>query len=527
LNLARADGQQYLSRVQTTLPAGLLGRIAAVTPCPETQANLGTCPPSSQIGTAAVGAGAGPGPLELPGSVYLTGPYGGAPYGLSIAVPAESVGPFDYGTVVARAKIEVDPHSARVTVSSDPLPTIVGGAPLRLKTLTIAAGEQFMINPTSCRGSTSETLLTSTLGATQSISTPFQASGCASLPFTPTLSASTSAQASKQSGASLEVQLSYPAARQANVASVSTTLPAQLPVRLTTLQQACPEAIFASNPGACPTGSQVGQASVLTPILPAPLGGPAYLVSNGGAAFPDLDVILSGDGLRLMLHGQTNIKAGVITTTFPALPDVPLSRFSLNLPQGPYSALGTIGPLCGETLIMPTTITAQNGKQITQQTRIAVTGCPAAAGAGSLLSGLRIAPARFSAAAGGTSISSVPPARGRHRGRRAKVSGATVSYNDALAATTTFVVLRPARGETRGKRCVARTRRRHRGRTCSLAVAVGSFSHRDVVGANRFHFSGRVGRRKLPPGSYTLQASAISAGAQHSATISVRFSIKR
>ena len=138
-NLSRADGQQYLSQVSTTLPAGLLGDIPSVTLCGEPQAAAGTCTAASQIGVATVTAGAGSEPYPLSGPVYLTGPYDNAPYGLSIPVSVVA-GPFNLGTVTTRATITVDPHTARVTVatpSPGALPTIVGGVPVRLKTIKV------------------------------------------------------------------------------------------------------------------------------------------------------------------------------------------------------------------------------------------------------------------------------------------------------------------------------------------------------------------------------------------------------
>jgi hypothetical protein len=373
-NLARSDGQQYLSRVSTALPLGLVGAIPAVTQCGEPQAAQGTCSAASQIGTATVTVGAGAEPYPLSGPVYLTGPYGGGPFGLSIPVPA-AAGPFNFGTIVTRAAITINPYTGRVSATSGPLTQIVEGVPVRLKSVSVTVNRSnFLYNPTNCGSLSTDSTLTSTFGAMSGASSPFQVGNCGALHFTPSFSVSSDSQTGKLNGASLQVNVSQPA-HQANIRSVATSLPIQLPSRLSTLQQACPEATYAANPYSCPAGSNVGAATVTTPVLPGHLSGPAYLVSHGNAAFPDLDLLLEGDGVRVILVGNTDIKRGITTSTFAALPDVPESSFSLTLPTGPHSALTSFGSLCSQPLVMPTTITAQNGAQFKQETVITVAGC--------------------------------------------------------------------------------------------------------------------------------------------------------
>jgi hypothetical protein len=376
--LERPDGQQYLSQVKTVLPPGLVGAIPAVTPCGEPQANLGTCTSASQIGTARVLAGSGPTPFSFSGPVYLTGPYNGAPYGLSIAVPAVA-GPFNLGTVVTRATINVDQTTAQVSVASV-LPRIFKGIPLRLRRISVAIEKQsFLFNPTNCSMFATQSTVTgfvpgSTTSSTASLTSPFQVANCGALGFKPTFKATTGARTSKANGASLETTLNT-IPGQANVKSVLVQLPKQLPSRLTTLQKACLQATFEANPYRCPSGSYVGGVRANTPALPDKMKGPAVLVSHGGAAFPDLDLVLEADGVRVILVGNTDIKKGITKTNFASTPDVPVSSITVNLPVGPHSALGSISDLCAVPLVMPTTVTGQNGKALKLNTKINVAGC--------------------------------------------------------------------------------------------------------------------------------------------------------
>jgi hypothetical protein len=176
-----------------------------------------------------------------------------------------------------------------------------------------------------------------------------------------------------------------PQGAEANITKVKVDLPRQLPSRLTTLQKVCLAATFEANPAGCPSGSIVGHATVRTPLLPVPLTGPAYFVSHGGAAFPDLTIVLQGYGVTVDLVGSTFInKKGITSTTFKTVPDVPFNTFELTLPKGRFSALGANlpkkakGSFCGQNLKMPTEFKAQNGLEIHQQTPITITGCPKA-----------------------------------------------------------------------------------------------------------------------------------------------------
>jgi len=376
-SLTRANGQQYLSSIATTLPAGLVGDIPSVPLCGEAQANAGTCAATSEIGTVTVAAGAGSEPYSFTGHAYLTGPYNGAPYGLSIVVPAVA-GPYDLGEVITRATLSVGVYNGRVTVAAT-LPSVFKGVPLRLQSVNLAVNRpNFLFNPTSCSALATETVLGSTAGAGQSLSSPFQVGDCDALPFKPSVTASSGAKTSKLGGASLDVKVSQ-GAHQANIRELQVQLPKQLVARFSTIQKSCPVATFEAGPppGKCTESSMVGTATVTTPVLPGQLTGKAYFVSHAAESFPDLELVLHDGAVTIVLVGHTHIaKSSITTSTFESLPDVPISSVAVNLPVGPTSALSANGALCHVNLLAPTTIVAQNGAKITQNTKIAVTGCP-------------------------------------------------------------------------------------------------------------------------------------------------------
>jgi hypothetical protein len=379
--LERPEGQQYVEKITTTLPPGVVGKIPSVTQCTEAQANAtqesgNGCPAASLIGSVRITAGSGT-PFPFTGNVYLTEKYEGAPYGLAFKVPVEA-GPFKFTEEVTRATISVNPNTARVSVSAK-LPTIKDGIPIRLRSMTVDIDRpNYILNPTNCGALKTESSVTSTLNTTVLASSPFQVEGCGALPFKPGFTASTSGKASKPNGASLVTTMTSTPG-QSNIKSVLVQLPKQLPSRLTTLQKACILKTFEENPFNCSKESMVGTATAATPVLPNVMKGPAILVSHAGEEFPSLELVLEADGVRVIVEGKTHIKNGITTTNFAATPDVPVSSITVSLPLGPFSALALERPgktnLCTEKLVMPTTITGQNGVVVKQNTAIAPTEC--------------------------------------------------------------------------------------------------------------------------------------------------------
>jgi hypothetical protein len=407
LTIGRPDGQQGLESITMHLPPGQAALISSVKECPEPAAGQEwSCGPESEIGHSTAVSGLGGDPVTLGGTVYFAGPYKGAPFSVVDVTPANA-GPFHLGNVVVRSTITVDPNTAAATITSDQLPKFVKGVPSQLKELNVVINrEKFEFNPTNCEPMKVTGKLTGYEGGSEEVSSPFQVANCASLPFAPVFTASTTSRTSKTDGANLFVKITYPNGAYANVAKSITELPYALPSRLTTIQKACPDTVFEANPAACDEGSEIGHAIVHTPVFKNPLVGPAYLVSHGNRAFPDIEIVLQGEGITLVLDGHTDIKNSITKTSFESVPDAPVEVFELLLPEGPHSALAANDNLCkpekpgtvtekvaehvkgrtievtkkvhkmvAEELVIPTKLVAQNGRVLEQRTKIAVSGC--------------------------------------------------------------------------------------------------------------------------------------------------------
>ncbi|MGC1165789.1 MAG: hypothetical protein WA862_06750 [Solirubrobacterales bacterium] len=349
LHLTRTDAEQEITSYSTQLPPGLLGRIAGVPFCPDqaiaaakgrqgfAEQAAPSCPAASEIGRTYSGYGAGLAPAYSAGKFYLAGPYHGAPLSV-VAINPAVVGPFDLGTIVVRSAIAVDPRSARVTIdssSSDPIPHIFAGIPLRLRDIRVHIDRPgFMVNPTSCApfqiASTltgSDVPFTNPRSATATATVPFQLSDCSSLELSPALALNATGPTRRGAYPRLRVVVT-PRAGDANIAAAAVTLPPSLFLAQNHIREICTRAQFAAE--ACPGASAIGTARAETPLLSEPLEGPVYLRSSDNP-LPDLVTVLRGRGLPIVLECRIDSHRRGLRGTCEGLPDAPVSKFTMTI----------------------------------------------------------------------------------------------------------------------------------------------------------------------------------------------------
>jgi hypothetical protein len=367
--ITRKDGEQELKGLTLTLPPGLTGKIAGVTTCAdaqiaaaeaktrsgrEEQANP-SCPASSQLGTISAAAGFGNSPVHVSGKAYLAGPYKGAPLSVVSIVPAVT-GPFDVGDAVTRAATYVDPATGRLTAVSDPIPHILEGIPVQLRSLRVDLDRPgFSLTPTSCEKMSISAKLTgaggdiaSTLDDTSfNTSVPFQVGGCENLAFKPKFSAKLTGGTSRNDHPSLRTVLSYPSGTgYANTASVQVALPHSEFLDQSNIDTVCTRVQFAAK--ACPAGSIYGYVEASTPLLDEPLSGFVYLRSSEHK-LPDLVIAVKGPPsrpLEAVTAGRVDSIHGGIRTTIEGIPDLPLSKVVVTLKGGSKGLLVNSRNLC-------------------------------------------------------------------------------------------------------------------------------------------------------------------------------------
>jgi hypothetical protein len=387
LKVGREDGGQQLRQLDLALPPGLLGKLAGIPYCPDSalataasaagyvEQESPSCPASSEVGQVTVAAGAGPRPLSVPGTAYLAGPYEGAPLSLAIVTPAVA-GPFDLGTVVVRAAIAVDPITAQISVRSDPIPTILQGIPLDIRSIALRLGRAgFTLNPTSCETMAVSGAVTSPVGRTAPLRNRFAVNGCKGLAFSPKLSLRLSGGTTRGKDPALHTVLTQ-APGQANIGRVAVTLPPSLFIDQRHVDDPCTRVQFAA--GNCPASSILGTARAVTPLLDQPLEGPVIFRSNGGARkLPDLVADLHGQ-IHLELVGYIDSvkkhgsEVSGVRTTFAQVPDAPVSKFVLSLKGGRAGLLQNSRNLCRQKSDASIRMVGQNGRSVTAKDGIAV-----------------------------------------------------------------------------------------------------------------------------------------------------------
>ena len=375
LRVTSSDGEQNLAKIETTLPEGVLAKLAGVPVCGEAGAAAGACPPSSQVGRTTIGVGDGSSPIYIPQAggpptaVYLAGPYKGAPYSLLVEVPAQA-GPFDLGTVLVRNALHVDPETTRVTVKSNPLPQILAGVPIDYRDVRVFVDRPgFTVNPTDCRAQRVTSVLTSNTGAVATPGDRFQVLGCGELGFRPKLSLRFSGPTHRSAHPALKAVLK---ARKgdANIGKAVVTLPKTEFLENGHIRTVCTRVQYATDN--CPKASVYGFAQAWSPLLDKPLRGPVYLRSSNHT-LPDLVASLDGQ-IHVDLAGRIDSVESRIRNTFWAVPDAPVSKFVLKMQGGEKGLLVNNTELCRAKPRARAELTGQNGKRSVSSPLVRV-GC--------------------------------------------------------------------------------------------------------------------------------------------------------
>ena len=344
-DLSRADRQDVITGVNVGLPGGLLASVKDIALCSDADANAGNCPAASRVGSATVAAGPGETPFYLRGQpVSLTGPYKGAPYGLAIAVHAVA-GPFDLGTVVVRQALNIDVDDAHATVVSDPLPTIRDGVPFRVRRVHVVVDRPgFMQSPSSCDPLNVSTSVSSAGGQAASFNTPLRFTGCEKLPFAPKLQLKlTGAKEAKVGGHPGIEALVTQQPEESGIKAVTVTLPLSLALDPDNAESDSLCEYLDGLRNQCPAKSVIGTVTAISPLLKTPINGKVYFVKGVRTDPKSGRQIRTLPTLLIELRGEVNVNLRAtnsvpdnkhLTSTFPMIPDAPISSFSMKLNGG-------------------------------------------------------------------------------------------------------------------------------------------------------------------------------------------------
>jgi hypothetical protein len=283
--------------------------------------------------------------------------------------PAVS-GPYDLGNVVVRAAVNVDRATAQVTAVSDPLPQILGGVLLRLRTIRINLDRpNFALNPTNCDPFAVNTAIGGDEGGVATPSASYQVANCANLPYGPGLSLKLTGGVKRRGHPAIHAVFSAKPG-EANTRRVRVALPKGEQLDNSHIGTICTRVAFAA--GSCPAGSVLGSAQATTPLLDQPLKGTVYLRSSTHK-LPDLVMDLKGQ-IDLELSGRIDTtRNGALRTTFETVPDAPVTSFALNLAGGSKGLLINSRSLCGKPKQAKVRMTGQNGAVVSGASKLKTT----------------------------------------------------------------------------------------------------------------------------------------------------------
>lgn len=379
VQLERNDGDQNLTGVTLTAPTGILASLRGVPYCPESaiahlanpfykgveELTSSACPAASRVGSVTAGVGPGTRPLYVGGTVYLAGPYRGAPVSFVVVIPAVS-GPYDLGNVAVRVAAHVDPVTGQVTTVSDQLPLILEGIPLRTRFIQIRLDRpNFVINPTNCDPFSTSMVLGGDEGASASLHDPFQVANCTDLGYGPKASLKLTGGLRRLGHPAIHAVLTT-GAHEANSDRVVLTLPRGELLDNTHIKTICTMVDFAQ--GTCPAGSMIGHARVTTPLLDQPLEGGVYLRASSHK-LPDLVMDLKGQ-VDFELSARVDSVEGRLRTSFENIPDAPVSSVVVDLAGGSRGLLQNSESLCGTRKSVLAQMTGQNGVETTTRPRL-------------------------------------------------------------------------------------------------------------------------------------------------------------
>jgi len=379
VNIGRRDGEQELKVVDVTLPKGLTGKLAGIPYCPEeaiaaaagktgnAEKASPSCSGESFVGRVTTKSGTGANPLQLGGNAYLAGPYKGAALSLVTITPAIA-GPFDLGNVVVRVALNVNPETAQIHAVSDLIPDVFGGVKLDIRSIDLDIDRsQFMLNPTNCAAQATTGVINGggadptnpAAFSSYPVNDPFQATECNKLAFKPKLNIQLFGGTARNKYPRLKATLT---ARKgdANVARTAVTMPRSLFLEQGHIGTVCTRPQLASH--TCPKASVYGKAWAKSPLLSKKLQGKVYLVSSNHK-LPDLLVDLRGQ-VEIYLRGVIGSgNNGGLKTVFNNVPDVPVSKFVLNMKGGKKSLLVNSTNTCAKPQRAVVKMKGQNGKK--------------------------------------------------------------------------------------------------------------------------------------------------------------------